>query len=187
MNHDERGIFELDYQRERLGNYISSSLAQELTEFFPMNKPVYDLGCGTGEYLEVLQNRGYRVQGFEGTPGIRSIANVNITEFDLTEPLPEPTERGSVLCIEVGEHIPKEFENTFIDNIDRYTDKHLVVSWAKPGQGGVGHVNEKTAYYILATFKNLGFTFDKQRSLTWRALAGKELRWLQHTLFVFER
>ena len=46
------------------------------------------------------------------------------------------------MSLEVGEHLPKEFEDIFINNLDNNNNYGIVLSWAIKGQGGYGHYNE---------------------------------------------
>lgn len=185
--HNETGVFNLDYQKERFGARTSKHLVKLLSGFLPIDKIVYDLGCGTGEYLEYLQHSGYRVYGIDGTKGINDVSNVFVMEHDLTKPLEAPPEKGSVMCIEVLEHIPKKYESQVLDTIDAFTDDILVLSWAAPGQGGVGHVNEQPSSYVIDTLRSRGFTWLQDTSKHWRSLAGKDFSWFANTLYIFER
>lgn len=184
---NEHGIFNLEYQKQRKGNKISKNLCHEMVDFLPKDQIIYDLGCGTAEYLEFLFYRDFRVTGFEGTKGINEITDVPVIERDLTVLLPIPNERGSVLCIEVAEHIPVEYEQTLIDNIDLYTKDYAIVSWALPGQGGIGHVNERPASYVIEQFRKRGYIFDEGLSLKWRKSAESDLPWLANTIYVFQK
>lgn len=185
--YDEHGIFSYELQRKRKGNKISYNLSRLLADYLPKNEIVYDMGCGTGEYLEYLQESGFRVKGFDGTPGVNELTYVDIEERDLTQELPTPSETGSVISIEVAEHIPKEYEQVFVENLIKYTHTHLVVSWAIPNQGGVGHVNEKSALNVLDLFATYGFDYNRRVSENWRKLAGNDLGWLKNSIYVFTR
>jgi tryptophanyl-tRNA synthetase len=91
-----------------------------------------------------------------------------------------------VLSLEVGEHIPEEFEEQFIDNICKHAKKHLVISWAIEGQGGSGHVNCKNNNYIIAQVKDRGFTYNFNDSETIRK-AATNASWFGYTIMVFDR
>lgn len=185
--HRDNGVFELEYQKHRYNSYISQSLCKLLAETLPKDKPVYDMGCGTGEYLEYLQERGFEVTGIDGTPGISDFANVNVIEQDLSEPMEAPERKGSVLCIEVAEHIPENKAGTLLDNINRFADKFVVLSWAIPGQGGVGHVNERPNEFVVSKMKKRGFVLVEDMTKKWREETGKDLQWFRNTMMVFRR
>lgn len=66
------------------------------------------------------------------------------------------------LCIEVAEHIPMEFEQIFMDNLKKLVKKGVIISWAYPGQGGQGHVNEKSGENVRVLFEKNGFLLKKE-------------------------
>ena len=65
-----------------------------------------------------------------------------------------------ILSLEVGEHIPKEFESAFIQNLTRNAKKGIIISWAIKGQGGYGHFNEQNNKYIKNLLYKFGFIND---------------------------
>lgn len=44
-----------------------------------------------------------------------------------------------ILCLEVGEHVPKPFAPTLLANLKRHATKGLVMSWSDDWEG-IGHV-----------------------------------------------
>jgi hypothetical protein len=80
-----------------------------------------------------------------------------------------------VISIEVGEHIPKEFEQVFIDNICSHTNSKLILSWAIVGQGGDGHVNCQNNDYIIAKLKEKGFEHDEYNSSVLRDIVANSM------------
>jgi len=91
-----------------------------------------------------------------------------------------------VLSLEVGEHIPAEFEQQFIDNICKHAKKHLAISWAIEGQGGSGHVNCKNNNYIISKVEDRGFKFNFNDSEKIRK-AATNASWFGYTIMVFDR
>ena len=88
------------------------------------------------------------------------------------------------MSIEVGEHIPKEYEETFIDNIVKSAKKMIVLTWAAPGQGGEGHVNNQTPEYIANEIERRG-TFLKSDELTQWLKKYSTVQWIKANLQVF--
>ena len=76
-----------------------------------------------------------------------------------------------VISLEVGEHIPKEYENIFIENLHKNNIRGIVLSWAIKGQGGDGHVNEQDNYYIKNIFQDLCYENDLEAENTLRELS----------------
>ena len=70
----------------------------------------------------------------DGAYGVESATNKRVRKMDLTTP---NTLRvyDWILCLEVGEHIPKKYESVLIDNIASHARVGAVISWAIPGQG----------------------------------------------------
>jgi 2-polyprenyl-3-methyl-5-hydroxy-6-metoxy-1,4-benzoquinol methylase len=149
-------------------------------------KHVNDLGCGNGSYLKDLKNAGYKkLQGYDGKVPSGKVFE-NILQQDLTHPFEVQT-KGQVLCLEVGEHIPKEFEQVFLDNICNACDSTLILSWAIIGQTGGGHVNCQENDYVIAEAEKRGFEFKPEETKSIRETIGATCYWFKNTLMVFEK
>ena len=184
LPHDET-IWSLN--TAKAAHQYSPSLAGAMASLLPKQITVIDFGCGKGSYIKHLSDNGYKCYGFEGTPGINTISDFKgIVELDLSVPFTSEL-KGNVLCLEVAEHIPKEFEDVFIANIIQCVDNLLILSWALKGQGGHGHHNEQNSDYVIPLMQSHGFTFDQKESLTLREFGGKELWWFQNSIYVFRR
>ena len=90
-----------------------------------------------------------------------------------------------VMSLEVGEHLPQQFERTFIDNLQRHNTKGIILSWALDGQGGHGHFNERPISYIKNLFAQDGYINDIHSETMLRASA--TLWWFKNTIMVFRR
>lgn len=159
-------------------------LSKEINKYTSKHKikKVYDFGCGTGEYLKKLTEYNNKIEatGFEGHQIERDFSN--IVKVDLSQYLSiEPVDL--VISIEVGEHIPKQYEQIFIDNICRHAKSHIVMSWAIKGQGGLGHVNCQDNDYIIDEISKRGFSFDSETTFSMRAKMPDI--WIKNTLMVF--
>jgi hypothetical protein len=119
---------------------------------------VYDFGCGYGEYIKNISELGIEAIGFEAHPN-KTIYK-NIEELDLSIPVVLERSADISISLEVGEHIPVEFEQIFIDNICNNTKNTVIFSWAVEGQGGDGHVNCRNNDYIILEMAKRGFVFD---------------------------
>jgi predicted TPR repeat methyltransferase len=159
-------------------------LSNEINQYATAHKitSVYDFGCGTGEYLKRLKEHNNEISatGFEGHQTEREFDN--IVKADLSEELSlEPVDL--VISIEVGEHIPKEYEKNFLDNIVNHSKKHIILSWAVEGQGGLGHVNCQNNDYIINQVEERGFKFDKDTTASMREKMPD--LWIKNTVMVF--
>lgn len=185
MNVDPNtGIWDLDIAKRR--HKFDLQLTTQIAKIYSPIKAA-DIGCGNGTYCKALKAFSWPiVHGYEGTPNIKEL-NIydDIMVIDLTKRRWVEMNYDFVLCLEVGEHIPKQFEQIFVDNLCEYTHKDLVLSWAVPGQGGTGHFNEQPNIYVALEIRKRGFKLEKEKTLMLRRAAS--LRWLRQTLMVFSR
>lgn len=145
---------------------------------------LYDFGCGPGKYVEAFQNFGIDATGIDGNPVTSTIPNCKVQ--DLTSEFQmDPVD--FLLCLEVGEHIPKEFESTLLSRIDNHLNPSgtLVLSWAVEGQGGFGHVNCQNNDYVIRVMKTLGYSFMIVESMMLRNAAS--VSWFKNTILVFKK
>jgi SAM-dependent methyltransferase len=165
----------------------SRRLAKALLQVLPANRPVHDFGCGRGEYIQYLNRNGMKVFGYEGTKGMAETVGFEwIREVDITQPMKFDKE-GSVLCLEVLEHIEPDLTDAAIANLVDACSGRLIVSWAVKGQGGHGHVNEQDAEYVLGRFAKEGFLANFPVSEQLRREAGADLWWFKKSIYVFDK
>jgi hypothetical protein len=174
-------------EQAKTEHHTSRRLAVELTKILPSNRPIIDYGCGKGEYIARLSALGFKCTGYEGTKGIEELAAFKgIIQADLTKPLGKRP-KGSVLCLEVAEHIDQKHEDTFIQNITENCTGRLILSWAIKGQGGCGHVNEQDSDYVIPRIEKEGFELNGHLSNHLRGHAGADLWWFKNSIYVFDR
>jgi hypothetical protein len=179
-------IWELE--EAKVCHVFSPGLAVALENVLPKSMPVLDLGCGRGTYLAHLAKRGFQCLGVEGTAEIQSIADFpHIVTADLSLPLEIEWPRGSVLCLEVAEHLAPKSEPQLLATIDRYCESWLVLSWAIVGQVGCGHNNCRPNTYVYDQMMARGFEFLPRETFVLRDAADHETPWFKNTLFVFRR
>lgn len=75
--------------------------------------PVLDLGCGRGELLALLQERGVAARGVDGSAEMVALCRergLEVEEQDLLDALrvAEPESLGAVVSVHVVEHLPPE-------------------------------------------------------------------------------
>jgi len=158
-------------------------LMKNLWKYFPMEEPIYDLGCGPGDYCVSLSSQGFVVVGYEGT-SLKHLAKFHpIIQFDLTEDLNAAP--ANLLCLEVGEHIPLNRQQDLLHNIRKTCLNRAIISWAIPGQGGYHHVNEQANEVIIAEMARRGFSLHLADTLAIRKDAS--FWWFKNTLMVFDR
>lgn len=163
----------------------SSNLAKFLLEYLSKDRPVYDFGCGKGYYLNELAKQGFKCVGVEGFQ-LNNFLHDDVIVHDLSKPF-DMGEQGHVISLEVGEHIPKSGEQSFLDSIARNCKGKLIFSWALPGQPGVGHVNCQPQRYIIREVERRGFKYLPDVTLQTRAIIEDNVDWFRRTLLIFER
>lgn len=166
----------------------SAPLARWIAEYLSHRKGqrLYDIGCGTGTYLRILGDHGFtNLVGYEGDPPAYPEVGW-IRKHDLTTPL--TVTPGNVVCLEVAEHIPPQFEDTFLENLaDACEDgANLILSWAVRGQGGDGHVNCRDNHEVMEIMGERGFKLLAEETSAARGVI-TELPWFRDTLFVFRK
>lgn len=143
---------------QRTRHVTDISLVTSLSNYFRKYRAsVYDLGCGAGGYSKIFKATGLDVSCYDGSPNTEVLTDGLCGILDLAHPIKHMQPRDWTLCLEVGEHIPKKYEQNFINNLAKVSKKGIVVSWAIPGQSGHGHVNCQTNDYISSEFVRRGF------------------------------
>lgn len=178
------GIWTLEEAKKR--HRFDESLARVIYEMY-LPKSIADLGCGTGAYCRIFSELGCDiVHGYEGTKDISQIGLYkDIIVLDLTKKRYSDLKYDLVICLEVGEHIPKKHEDTVIWNICQFVDRHLVLSWAVPNQGGLGHFNEHPNEYVIEKLAKMGLFLDLDKSNLLREKS--TLKWFKNTVMAYER
>ena len=147
---------------------------------------IRDFGCGLGNYLKDLQDYGYnQLVGFEADPPKERVFD-HIIKQDLTIPF-EISPKGNVISLEVGEHIPSEFMDTYLDNICNACNNYLITSWAIRGQAGFGHVNCLDNHEIIPHIRKRGFEFLANETIDVRSINLDEAPWFKNTLLIFKK
>lgn len=172
-------------EEEIIFHDYSFPLARWIAKFFEKDETVVDFGAGDGFYSGYLQDLGYDSRPIEGNRA--TIINAHsVIEHDLTELFwLDPI--GNSICLEVGEHIPSEFERVFISNIVNNTKGKLVLSWAIPDQEGYFHVNCKPNEWVIEQFEQRGFKFLPEATESARAVIEERRKYFRDTLMVFEK
>lgn len=187
MNVDpETGIWSMSIAVKR--HKFDEPLASAIYRLQPQPYQLVDIGCGSGMYCRYFAERGWPVIGIEGTVGIRELGIYSdILEADLSKPISfYPGECDLALCLEVGEHIPAKYESIFIDNVVQLAKKHLILSWAIPGQySASGHVNCQTNEYVIEKFVKYGFEYEEAKTELLREKA--QFNWFKRTLMCFRK
>lgn len=151
---------------EDVPHLLVESICNWIIKFLDKDKnyPLHDFGCGLGHYLAKIKEAGYtNLTGYEGKIAKNSQFN-NIVEQDISKPF-QVAHKGNIMCLEVGEHIPAEFENIFLTNLANACDRYLILSWAERGLDFPGHVNCLDNYEVIPKVLVKGFEYLPQETM----------------------
>lgn len=164
---------------------FDSHLAEAILKFLLDNHitSVKDFGCGSGAYVDFLNNHGIWCIGYDGNPSTPHFSP-RCHHLDLSAPV----EVGSAECVislEVGEHIPAQYEEAFITNLTKHTEKFLILSWFPNKGEGIGHVNERSNDYVREKIEAWGFEF--MPDVTKQLRESSKLWWFSLSVLVFKK
>ncbi len=166
------------------GAAFDYKLAVALADYIKEGTAI-DLGCGCGLYTRYLRDNGIDCVGFDGNPNTPAITEGLCQVLDLSREVYLGRMFDYVISLEVGEHIPRMYEEVFINNLHKLNRKGIILSWAVEGQGGAGHVNERSNAYIRGLLEGLGYTSQLEVEQKLREAA--EFWWFKETIMVFNR
>jgi hypothetical protein len=157
-----------------------------------------DMGCGAGYAVEMAASLDVLAHGYD----IACENTLYTTPRDLTVAF-EPLRSELVLSWEVGEHLPPEAAETYVDNVVRamadggslnptFRDpgSWLVFTAAPPGQEGEGHVNCQPQEFWRELIEARGPIYDLEITErireTWRWATGPCF-WYPQNVQVFRK
>jgi tryptophanyl-tRNA synthetase len=178
---NKHGYWEIPDKKYRFDKGLAKEVALFADGF--VLETIIDVGCGNGSYTFYLRSQGFDVDGFDGNPFTLDITYGECGVVDFADPV-NLWARDLVLCLEVAEHIPKDREEIFIENILAPMSDYVIISWAIPGQGGLGHVNCRDNEYVEAIFSYWGYNHLKEWSDRMRKKS--KLSWFKNTIMVYE-
>lgn len=146
--------------------------------------PVIDLGCGHNFYASVLDYAGYTAMGLD----MVDLKSKLFCKADLTKPLVSRGDKKShVISLEVGEHIPLEKSDGYLDNVCSFGGD-IIMSWAVKGQAGVGHINCQDNDWVIEQMERRGYLCDLRKTHELRrSVNGCHCNWFRSTLMYFTK
>lgn len=174
------------------GHMEDEKLKQAVLDIFNKKNVtnVYDFGCGLGGYTKFFNEHGVHTEGYDGNPDTQELSDGLCNVLDLSKKFDLQKKMDYAFCLEVGEHIPQQFEETFIDNLHRHNNRGMILSWATnyPYQGGHGHVNNQDNVYIIHKLNKLGYRYDTETSIYLKERLNTErFAYFMTSLMAFER
>jgi SAM-dependent methyltransferase len=158
----------------------ATRIAQYLAAKHPGAR-VLDVGCGPGIYVTEMRKAGLQAFGVDNDPRLEEyefLTRCDITKIDPIEIWPH--EFDVVLSLEVGEHLPPDAADRYVDFISGTGAAVLYFSAARPGQGGEGHINLQDKDYWVRRFHLEDFWVDLDETYAWLGFMrqGYHLGWL---------
>jgi 2-polyprenyl-3-methyl-5-hydroxy-6-metoxy-1,4-benzoquinol methylase len=164
---------------------FAKRLAQWITDNLKPKK-VLDIGCGPGTYVNCLQDLGVNAIGYD------SDTRIDGTKHLVCKSLFDLEDTGNVvLCMEVAEHINGSNNQQIVEVMANALEPDGILIWtaAKPGQGGVGHINCQTKEYWADLFATqpLERCLDIEDQLVDAMKAGYHMGWFIQNLLVYKK
>lgn len=152
----DNSIFVLEEEMSMCSIFPKEILDLTIELFQP--RTILDVGCGTGISLDYFTSKGMEVRGLEGSALAISKARhpTLIRQHDLNAPLDLGEKFDLVWCFEVAEHIHPRYVSALLATLTNHGDR-ILLSAARPGQGGLGHLNEQEPGYWIALMQERGF------------------------------
>lgn len=159
-------IYTDDFFRENAENGIKTA-----RWFLPLLKShigfssFIDIGCGRGHYLlaadEIGINRSLGIEGSDNAFLNLFVDKSRILQRDLRDPVRLDETWDMAISIEVAEHIDREYSDVYLDTLTKYVN-WVVMTAARPGQGGTAHVNEQNPEWWIERMKKRNFVLNEE-------------------------
>ena len=129
-------------------------------------KYVFDIGCGTGQWLDEYRKYNVLTKGVEGSSNafieMSKETKDNVLQWDLRDKIEEEDyDVDFVQSFEVAEHIEEEYADVFIHNLIKDDPDIVLFTAAPPDQHGFQHVNCKERYYWIKKMKDKDYIFNQ--------------------------
>ena len=160
----------------------SNHLLIKLMELLPKEIPIIDIGCGHNFYVNVLNYCGWKSIGVDAA----DLGSKHFKKADVTKPI-KIKGTHNVISFEVGEHIPLDLCDAYIDNLCAFNGD-VIVSWAIEGQKGIGHINCQNNEWVIAQFNKRGYTLHEDKTNQLRfCVQNCHCNWFKNNLMYFTR
>lgn len=162
-------------------------IARALETHYAPNS-VIDFGCGIGGLLWYFDKKGIEIKGVDGHDAAREhciISRADVEIRDLRQPFDAGGGFDLAVAIELVEHIPSKYADTLVRSIVS-SAPDVVLTAARPGQGGRHHVNEREAAYWSDKFEIEGYIRNESSEEALRGLFDQRIpKFYADNLLVF--
>jgi SAM-dependent methyltransferase len=178
---------------DRIAKMNARGVMGAFAEVFPYARSFVDVGAGSGGYASEAVRRGWHVAACEHFRAARALARrrgVDVRPFELHRDPPSDLlgPFDVAYSFEVAEHVPPPLGDALVRYLARLAPT-VAFTAARPGQGGIGHINEQPRDYWIDRFDVAGLAYDAEmtRRLHAAFLARGVGAWLADNLSVFRR
>jgi len=185
-----RKIYDDDFFKDanELKLLSARKVAEIINSYFEFNS-VFDIGCGIGIYIKILNEMGKDVIGCDLSSFAQQYSkDFTIFSADVTQPIYLKKKYDIVICFEVAEHIMTKYSRQLVINCTYNSDTVLFTA-APVGQGGVGHINEQPYNFWINLFEKMNFIYKGELSEKIRDQMKKEnvVYWIANNFMCFSK
>jgi len=153
------------WENQCIAKFIADHFLEEFQEIRPGMKPsVVELGAGLGKYARYMKEvRDFNLKECcDGNPQTHNATKGLCRTRNIAQPQIDIPKADFAYSLEVGEHIPAEFQDVFLDNLDRANRFGMVLSWAPKSEancGGDVHVNCRNKDELIEIIEKRGYQY----------------------------
>ena len=153
-----------------------------------------DVGCGEGYLIEDLYKKfGKEVWGVDGSPAFESFVDKKIKDrihkIDLTKKN-KLNKADVAISMEVGEHLPNNKSDKYVDTIVSTQAKIIIFTAAPPGQDGTNHINLQPYSFWEEKFKQRNYKLNSAKTEKFKKDLKDEMKyawWYVNNIMIFEK
>ena len=147
-----------------------------------------DFGAGKGHWSRFMGALGVKVTAIDGASNISHITQRFVQQRELTRRFAKPCRTFDwVMSMEVAEHIPDAYEDTYLANLNCSLRAGLVFSWSRHGPPlGTGHVNPHEKMWVINKMKST-FGLELDRLATKALIRQTTTAYLKEAILIFRR
>ncbi|CDU16833.1 hypothetical protein YYC_03556 [Plasmodium yoelii 17X] len=149
------------------------------------NERIYSLDVTDKNFIHKIMNKINNSIKVENEKGNKLLEKTKVINKNIHIPQKILT-FDYVLCLNVGEYIPKKKEKIFLENLDRINNKGIIISWDIPGTFNIGTINEKSGEELIEIFMNdYNYKYDEKNSKLIRENCNNKS--FKRCLYIFEK